>query len=170
MAYYNVLFDRGVDQVWERLGFGPTIPPRHADCTTYTAEFHLRYLREIGLGDQVRASFQLLDHDDKRIHFYQELIHTDGWVSATGEGMMLHVDQSGPRVAPMPADIGLANARCQPWPPRPSRPAASARPRPWAKPYRRSRRRMRRLRAGPHQRAKVNRILRAKSNPAWCAP
>jgi acyl-CoA thioester hydrolase len=104
MAYYNVLFDRGVDAVWERLGFGPDYSTQRG-LTTYTAEFHLRYLREIGLGDSVRASFQLLDHDEKRIHFYQELIHSDGWISASGEGMMLHIDQSGPRVAPMPDDI-----------------------------------------------------------------
>ncbi len=107
MAFYNVLFDRGVDRVWERLGFGPAYSEAHG-FTTYTAEFHLRYLREIHEGDTVRASFQLLDHDAKRLHFYQELIQSDGWISATGEGLMLHIDQSGPRVAPMPADI-LAN-------------------------------------------------------------
>ncbi|UYV38960.1 thioesterase family protein [Rhodobacteraceae bacterium D3-12] len=104
MAYYNVLFDHGVDEVWQRLGFGPAYS-KARNMTTYSGEFHLRYLREIHLGDQVRASFQVLDYDEKRIHFYQELIHTDGWVSASGEGMMLHIDQSGPRVAPMPADI-----------------------------------------------------------------
>jgi len=104
MAYYNVLFDRGVDAVWQRLGLGPDYSAARGH-TTYIAEFHLRYLREIHLGDSVRASYQILDYDSKRLHFYQELIHTDGWVSASGEGLMLHIDQSGPRVAPMPADI-----------------------------------------------------------------
>lgn len=104
MAYYNVLFDHGVDQVWDRLGFGPDYADAR-NMTTYTGEFHLRYLREIHLGDQVRASFQVLDYDRKRIHFYQELIHSDGWISASAEGMMLHIDQTGPRVTPMPDDI-----------------------------------------------------------------
>ncbi|MCF3593603.1 thioesterase family protein [Rhodobacteraceae bacterium LMO-12] len=104
MAYYNVLLDRGVDGIWHEIGFGPDYS-RERGLTTYSAEYHLRYLREIHLGDSVRASFQILDHDAKRIHFYQELIHSDGWVSAVGEGMMLHIDQSGPRVAPMPPDI-----------------------------------------------------------------
>lgn len=104
MAYYNVLFDRSVDEVWEKLGFGPDYA-RTRGMTTFTAEFHIRYLREIHEGDMVRASFQLLDHDEKRFHFYQELIHSDGWISASAEGMGLHIDMSGPRVAPMPDDI-----------------------------------------------------------------
>ncbi|GAA6162825.1 thioesterase family protein [Pelagimonas sp. KU-00592-HH] len=104
MAYYSVLFDRGVDQIWERLGFGAGYREKRG-FTTFSAEFHICYLREVHLGSRVRASFQLLDHDEKRFHFYQELIHEDGWISATGEGLGLHIDMSGPKVAPMPEDI-----------------------------------------------------------------
>ncbi|SMP22339.1 thioesterase family protein [Shimia sagamensis] len=104
MAYYNVLFDRGVDQLGAVLGFGPEYRARTGN-TTFSAEFHLCYLRELHLGDMVTVTFQLLDHDAKSFHFYQELIHSDGWVSATGEGVGLHIDQSRPRVAPMPGEI-----------------------------------------------------------------
>ncbi|TCL10096.1 acyl-CoA thioester hydrolase [Shimia isoporae] len=104
MAFYNVLFDRGVDQIWTELGFGPEYRERTGN-TTFSAEFHLCYLRELHLGDKVRATFHLLDYDEKRLHFYQELWHEDGWLSATGEGIGLHIDQSGPRVAPMPDEI-----------------------------------------------------------------
>ncbi|RFP86836.1 thioesterase [Rhodobacteraceae bacterium 63075] len=104
MAYYNVLLDQGVDQLWSDLSFGPDYRER-TGCTTYSAEYHIRYLRELHEGDKVRTSFQLLDFDSKRFHFAQSLIHEEGWVAAQGEGLGLHVDQSGPRVAPMPADI-----------------------------------------------------------------
>lgn len=104
MAYYNVLFDRGVDQLGAFLGFGPDYRARTGNMT-FSAEFHLCYLRELHLGDMVTVTFQLLDHDAKSFHFYQELIHSDGWVSATGEGVGLHIDQSGPRVAAMPNEI-----------------------------------------------------------------
>ncbi|PIE14575.1 MAG: thioesterase [Rhodobacterales bacterium] len=104
MAYYHVLLDRGVDQLWEQLGFGSDYTKRTGH-TTFSAEYHIRYLREIHEGDSVRATFQLLDHTDRSFHFYQELIHSDGWVSAAGEGVGLHIDQSGPRVAPMPDEI-----------------------------------------------------------------
>lgn len=106
MAYYNVLFDRGADEVYEVLGFGPDYAETKGH-TTYTAEFHVCYVRELHLDDPVRVTFQLIDADEKRFHSYQEIWHEDGWLAATAECLALHIDMSGPRVAPMlpgPAD------------------------------------------------------------------
>ena len=104
MAYYHVLFDRCVDEVFAELGLGPHYAEtrRH---TTYTAETHVCYVRELHLGDRVRISFQLLDSDEKKLRAYQEIRHLDGWLAATAESLTLHVDMSGPKVAPFPADI-----------------------------------------------------------------
>lgn len=104
MGYYTVLFDRAADQVFERLGFGPDYIEERG-FTTFSAEFHVRYLRELKLGDRVRASFRIIDYDEKRFHAFQELYHEDGWLAATGEGLTLHVDLAGPNVAPMPEDV-----------------------------------------------------------------
>lgn len=104
MGYYAVLFDLAADEAYADLGFGPDYKT-HSGHTTYSAEFHICYLRELKLGDQVRANFRIIDFDEKRFHSYQEMIHRDGWIAATGEGLTLHVDTSGPKVAPMPADI-----------------------------------------------------------------
>lgn len=109
MAYYNVLFDRGADELFAEIGFGPEYP-KDRGFSTFSAEFHVCYLRELHLGDRVQVISQLLDHDEKRFHFFQTLRHVDGWDSATGEGLGLHIDMSGPKVAPMPDDI-LANMR-----------------------------------------------------------
>lgn len=104
MAYYNVLFDTGVDEAFLKMGFGPGYAKEHKH-TTYTADFRLRYLRELHVGSKVRVAFQLLDSSDRAFHFAQWLYHEDGWLSATGEGVGLHIDMSGPRVAPYPADV-----------------------------------------------------------------
>ena len=104
MAYYNVLFDRCSDDAFEAMGLGPDYA-KERKLTIYTAEVHVCYVRELHLGDKVTVSFQLLDHDDKRLRAYQEIRHTDGWLSATSESLSLHVDMSGPKVAPFPADI-----------------------------------------------------------------
>ena len=67
---------------------------------------HIRYLRELKQGDPVRVTFQLLEYDSKRLHFFQQLFHaTEGWVSATCENMSLHIDMAARKVAPFPADI-----------------------------------------------------------------
>lgn len=104
MAYYNVLFDRAADEFYPSLGLGEDyVKTQHH--TTYTAEFHICYLRELHLGAKVRVHSWILDFDDKRFHTFQEIHHEDGWLAATGEALGLHIDMSGPRVAPMPEEI-----------------------------------------------------------------
>jgi acyl-CoA thioester hydrolase len=105
MAYYNVLFDRAVDEVYELLGIGPSYLKR-ANHSTMTAEVHVRYLREIHEGTPVRVRFQLLDYDAKRMHYFEELVHAEeGWLSATSENMTLHIDMAAKKVAPWPAEV-----------------------------------------------------------------
>jgi acyl-CoA thioester hydrolase len=99
MAYYNVLFDRAVDEAYELMGVGAAyVEGLHHSL--YTAEVHVRYLRELHAGDPVRVTFQLLDYDAKRMHYFEQLFHAvDGWVSATSENMALHVDMDAGRTA-----------------------------------------------------------------------
>ena len=105
MAYYNVLFDRGIDQMWAEFGVGPDYM-KERNCSTFSAECHIRYLREIHLADPVQIAVYMLDADDKRIHTFEELRHaTEGWLSATSEGMSLHVDMNSRKTAPFPPDI-----------------------------------------------------------------
>ena len=105
MAYYNVLFDRAVDEAFELLGCGiDYVKTRRHSC--FTAEIHVRYLRELHAGDPVRVTFQLLDYDAKRMHYFEQLFHAvDGWVSATSENMSLHVDMDANKTTPFPSEI-----------------------------------------------------------------
>src|SRR5438034_933732 len=53
MAYYNVLFDRAVDEAFELLGCGiDYVKTQRHSC--FTAEVHVRYLRELNAGDPAR--------------------------------------------------------------------------------------------------------------------
>jgi acyl-CoA thioester hydrolase len=115
MAYYNVLFDRAIDDLWLKIGIGPEYM-KARNNSTFTAECHVRYVREIHLGDPAEVSILVVAADDKRIHTFKELRHaTEGWLSATSENMTLHMDMTARKVAPFPTDIGarveaLANA------------------------------------------------------------
>ncbi|MCR9135546.1 MAG: thioesterase family protein [Alphaproteobacteria bacterium] len=104
MAYYNVLFDRCADHAFESFGLTETYV-RDRGLSFFVAEIHVCYVRELHLGSAVRASFQLLEYDEKRLHAYQELRHRDGWLAATSETLYLHIDASGPKVAPIPASM-----------------------------------------------------------------
>jgi acyl-CoA thioester hydrolase len=122
VAYYNVLFDRAVDEVYEPLGLGPAYLKQHGH-STMVAEMHVRYLREVGANDPLIVSVQLLAYDAKRIHLFEQLLHvTEGWVSATSESMTLHVNMTAKKVAPFPDKVMRALERMKvahahlPWP------------------------------------------------------
>ncbi len=104
MAYYNVIFDRGTDEAFDTMGIGQDYVKQRR-LTIYTAEIHVCYVQELHLDHKVTVSMQVLDHDEKRLRTYQEIRHVDGWLAATSETLSLHVDMSGPKVAPFPADV-----------------------------------------------------------------
>jgi acyl-CoA thioester hydrolase len=111
MAYYNVLFDRAVDEAYELLGCGlGYVESSGHSC--YTAEVHVRYLRELNAGDFVRVTFQLLGFDTKRLHYFEQLFHAqEGWLSATSENMALHVDMAAKKTAAFPSAVATRLAR-----------------------------------------------------------
>ncbi|MGZ5840637.1 MAG: thioesterase family protein [Xanthobacteraceae bacterium] len=110
VAYYNVLFDRAVDELYELLGLGPAYLDKHKH-STMVAETHVRYLRELKETDPVRIAIQLINYDAKRIQLFEQLLHADeGWLSATCETMTLHVDMTAKKVAPFTAPVMQALA------------------------------------------------------------
>jgi acyl-CoA thioester hydrolase len=108
VAYYHVLFDRAVDEIYELLGLGLAYLER-TKHSTMVVEAHVRYLRELKLNDPVRVTVQLLDYDGKRIHLFEELRHATGnWISATSESMTLSVDMTAKKVAPFSSSVQKA--------------------------------------------------------------
>jgi acyl-CoA thioester hydrolase len=105
MAYYNVLIDRSVDEAFALVGLGPDYPKQRGH-SFFTAECHVRYLRELQAGEVVRTTIRLVDYDEKRIHFFAELYHAhEGWMSATSEQLALHVNMLSKKVAAFPDDV-----------------------------------------------------------------
>ena len=111
VAYYNVLFDRAIDEFYLPVGLGPDYL-QAANHSTMVVETHVRYLREVHIDAPLRITAQLIGFDAKRFHIYEELLHADeGWVSATCETMTVHVDMAAKKVAPFPEAIMAALER-----------------------------------------------------------
>jgi acyl-CoA thioester hydrolase len=127
MAFYNVLLDRAVDEALALAGCGPDDVKAHGH-SCFTAEAHVRYLRELKAHDPVRVTFQLLDYDAKRLHYFEQLFHaTDGFVSATSENLALHVDLAARKTAPFPPAVARRLAAMQAAHARLPRPEAAGR-------------------------------------------
>jgi len=105
MAYYHVLFDRAVEEGFSLVGLGHEYLEKQK-ASFFAAEVHTVYKRELKLHDRVRVTLQLIDFDEKRIHYYLEIRHAnEGWVAASMEGLSLHVDMESRKVCPFPDDI-----------------------------------------------------------------
>lgn len=105
MAFYNVMFDRGLDHAYDLLGVGEHYTTSGGG-SCFTVEVHVSYLRELLLNDPVEIRFQLLDFDRKRLHFFEHMYHADqGYLAATSEQLALHVDMETRRVSEFPDPV-----------------------------------------------------------------
>ncbi len=102
MAFYHVIFDKGVDHVYDALGVGEAYA-RSGVGSCFTMEVHVHYLQELSLGDEVEVHWRLIDYDHKRLHFFEEMYHKgEGFLAATSEQIGMHVDMQERRSAPFP--------------------------------------------------------------------
>ena len=113
LAYYVLVFDHATDRFFEHLGLGRSFR-RRRQTSTFAAEIHVCYLRELMQGDEVRVTTQLLDYDSKRIHFFHRMHHAEaGYLAATNELIGLYMDMRTRKVTTMPDEIqnALRNLR-----------------------------------------------------------
>jgi len=104
VAYYVLAFDRATDRLFDHLGLGNAYR-QATHHSIFALEAHVTYAQELREGEGFEITTQLIDADRKRLHLFHAMTRTrDGALSATGEIMGLHVDQSGPRSAPFPDD------------------------------------------------------------------
>jgi acyl-CoA thioester hydrolase len=102
LAYYVVLFDQATDLLYDELGVGQA----YRDATgnsTFTAETHTLYEREVHAGERVRVVPHLLGADAKRLHYFHEMFHAEGGHRVAAQELLaLHIDMSVRRVTPFP--------------------------------------------------------------------
>jgi acyl-CoA thioester hydrolase len=105
LAYYVVLFDQATDLLYDAIGVGQA----YRDATgnsTFTAETHTLYEREVRVGERVRVVAHLLGVDAKRLHYFHEMFHAEGGHRVAAQELMaLHIDMAARRVAPFPPDL-----------------------------------------------------------------
>jgi acyl-CoA thioester hydrolase len=105
VAYYVLAFDQATDAFMDHLGMGQDYRNRE-NCSAFVVETHVNYQRELVAGDPMRITTQLLGFDSKRLHYFHRLYHaTRGFLSATTELMVIHVDLAGRHSAPMPLAV-----------------------------------------------------------------
>src|SRR5262249_30991197 len=105
VACYLRAFDQSFDEAYAQIG----ITDEHMGSvggTTFAAEMHITYQRELPLGDPLRIATQLLNFDVKRMHWMQCMYHRErGFLAATCEWLVLYVDIGQRRVGRMSEEM-----------------------------------------------------------------
>lgn len=105
VAYYVLAFDHATDRLFDLVDIGIDYVNR-TNNSAFVLETHVGYRREVHEGDPLDFTLQLIDADDKRMHIYFEMLHGgEGWLSATSELTVLHVDLDTRRSAPFPDGV-----------------------------------------------------------------
>jgi len=100
---YLLVFGDNADALFRFIGIDEAY--RAAGRSLYTAETHLRHLREVKVGEQLVLTLAVLGHDAKRLHVLHEM-RVDGIGRvATAEQLLLHVNTALGRVAPFGTEI-----------------------------------------------------------------
>lgn len=102
VAYYVLAFDHATDALFDFLEVGETYR-RAAGCSFFTVRQNIDYVREVHAGEMLSFETHFLGCDDKRLHFHHAMYHLQkGYLAATTEVLVLHVNLAARRAAPMP--------------------------------------------------------------------
>ena len=105
VAYYFLAFDHATDAFYDFIGCGEHYKSA-GSFSTFTLEGHITYDQEVLQGDRLRFTTQLLDFDEKRLHYFHIMYHADkGYAAATNELIAMHIDMEQRRSAPFPPEI-----------------------------------------------------------------
>ncbi|WP_246531278.1 thioesterase family protein [Streptomyces bathyalis] len=101
-AFYVLVFGHATDAMMIETGMGQQYRGE-SGCSLYTAEAHVRYLREVSEGTELTVRTRILGVDAKKVRLVLEMRAANRKDPvATSELLMIHVDQSAGRAAPFP--------------------------------------------------------------------
>lgn len=106
MGFYLVAFDHyGTDTVLAKLGIDKNYIEQQ-QRSTFCIGANIDYVREAFRGDRLTICSQLLDWNDKCLHFFHRMTRSDDdSLIAYNECLFLHVDLNTRKSTPMPEQI-----------------------------------------------------------------
>ena len=102
-AYYVLVFGHATDKVMDTVGIGPAYRET-TGASLYTVEAHLRYLDQVGPGEQLDVRSWIVGGGTRSLWIWHEL-WAAGTLRATEEILGLHVDTGSASATPFPDDV-----------------------------------------------------------------
>ena len=78
----------------------------------FALEDHITYQKELKVDDPLLVTLQVLDYDEKRVHYFMKMFHEEvKYLAATYEHLSMYVDFQSRRSAPMPGSAQPSSRR-----------------------------------------------------------
>ena len=104
VAFYVHIFDIAADVMLDNFNMGG-ISAKKDKKTTFVAEMHTIYNREVRFGEEVETHLTYVDYDKKRIHYKLSMFHKEKkYLAATNEVLSLYVDLNTRKVIEFDTD------------------------------------------------------------------
>jgi len=108
-ASYLTAFGEASDQLFRYIGINESYRNEGKGHSFYTVESHINFYQEIGSGEPLRFTTQIIGLDEKRLHFFHSMYHGNtGELIATTEQMLLHVDMQASKATAILPNIKQA--------------------------------------------------------------
>ena len=103
-ACYVLVFSRAIDEFMVQIGLNEDFRSEH-QVSVYTLQSMVHYLQEASLGEPLQVDARLLESDSKKLRVFFTMRHGDSDQElAAMETLLLHMDMSAHRAAPMLPD------------------------------------------------------------------
>ena len=104
VAYYVLAFDQATDAFLENINLGPNYV-RDNNRSVFVVDMNVTYKREVHQGAPLYVTTQLLECSDKKIRLFHQMFHeSEGFLAATNELLLVHVDMDARKGCPFPMD------------------------------------------------------------------
>ena len=105
VAYYTLAFDQAADEAFDQLGIGEELVRNHR-MGPMALQSQVHFLGELLEGTAFHCELQLLDADQKRVHYFMTMFNGEtGQPAATYESLSMNVDLEARRSTPYPEAV-----------------------------------------------------------------
>ncbi|MEH6624961.1 MAG: thioesterase family protein [Motiliproteus sp.] len=103
VAYYVLAFDHATDAFLENINLGPGYV-QATSRSVFVVDMNVTYKREVCEGAPLYVTTQLLECSDKKIRLFHQMFHeSEGFLAATNELLLVHVDLDSRKGCSFPA-------------------------------------------------------------------
>ena len=107
VAYYVLAFDQATDAFLENIHLGPSYV-RDTNHSAFVVDMNVTYRREVGENTPLHFATQMLEFSNKKLRIFHQMFHeSEGFLVATNELLLVHVDLESRRSCEFP-DLVLA--------------------------------------------------------------